>query len=83
MQAINDAEADEKIADQLVALERSMSQENAESVAEKGAGQGKADAPKNQQQVKIASSPAGTTHHRAYHTIAPISYSTFFDNIER
>lgn len=62
MQAINDAEADEKIADQLVALERSMSQENAEPVAEKGSGQGKADAHK---QVKIASSPAGTTHHHA------------------
>ena len=82
MQAINDAEADEKIADQLVALERSMSQENAEPVAEDGTGQGKADAPKNQQQVKIAPSPAGTTHHRAYHTIAPI-YSNFFHSIER
>ena len=51
MQAINDAEADEKIADQLVALERSMSQERAQTGAEDTAGQDKADIAKNQGQV--------------------------------
>lgn len=51
MQAINDAEADEKMADQLVALERSMSQERSQTGAEDTAGQDKADIPRNQGQV--------------------------------
>lgn len=53
MQAINDAEADEKMADQLVALERSLSQEKAQTSGAESAGQDKQEVPKAQNQVRI------------------------------